>query len=122
VVDGLITKSETVQFRYSERCRRREFNDRRSSTDQALAFVENLPEFQFPAALRDCERVVKSMLEHIGEINGHQRSAQHGSDPCHSASRNHSGPLMLARREGSAAHDLVGLAYSHQAIGSDAES
>jgi len=115
-------KSETVQFRYSKRSRRREFNDRRSGADQALAFVKNLPELQLAAALRDCERVVKPMLEHVGEINGYKRSTQHGSDPRHSAGRNHSGPLMLARREGSAAHDLVWLAYPYQGIGSDAES
>jgi hypothetical protein len=115
-------KSETVQFRYSKRRRRRELDDRRSCANQALAFVENLPELQLATAVRDCERVVKSMLEYAGEINGHKRSTRQGSDPCHSAGRNHRGPLMLARREGSAAHDLVWLAHPYQGIGSNAES
>jgi hypothetical protein len=122
VVNGLLMKSETVQFRYSKRRRRREFDDRRASADQVLAFVENLPELQLATAMRDCERVVKPMLEHAGEINGHKRSTQQGSDPRHSAGRNYSGPLVLAWREGSAAHDLVWLAHPYQGIGSNAES
>jgi hypothetical protein len=72
--------------------------------------------------MRDCERLVKPMLEHVGEIDGHQRSTRQGGDPCHSSGRNHSGSLMLAWREGSAAHDLVWLAHPYQGIGSNAES
>jgi hypothetical protein len=101
VGDALLMNSETIQFRHSRGSRRREFNNRRSCANQA---------------------VVQPMLAHVGEINGHKRSIRQGSDPCHSAGRNQRGPLMLAWREGSAAHELVWLAHPYQGIGTNAAS